>query len=130
MFYFQIRPLMCLILIFIVYVDAKGGSCNAINLDVNTASSDNTFNIQITQLACDFNNLAPPGCTQYFYGSTNGIFQSFNWDGGNHLANQNQNICFRYYTLSTTMLYIELFVFNMHVFLQPLYIINGLSNFI
>ena len=42
------------------------------------------------------NYLAPQGCTQYFFGEDNGKFYTFNYDGGNHLANQNQNICFRY----------------------------------
>ena len=25
---------------------------------------------QVTQFSCEFNNLAPEGCVQYFYGST------------------------------------------------------------
>ena len=43
-----------------------------------------------------FSNLAPTGCTQWFYGEVEGQIQSFNFNGGQHLANQNQNICIRY----------------------------------
>ncbi len=50
--------------------------------------------MQVTQFACDFNNLAPSGCTQYFYGATTGTVKTFNF-GKEHLANQNQNICVR-----------------------------------
>lgn len=51
--------------------------------------------IKITQYSCGFPNLAPSGCTQYFYGSPTGIVKSFNFDGQLHLANQKHNICVR-----------------------------------
>ena len=52
---------------------------------------------QITQYSCTFSNLAPEGCTQYYYGSTTGSVNSFNYQSGNgaHLANQDQTICVR-----------------------------------
>ncbi len=50
---------------------------------------------QITQYSCDYNNLAPEGCTQYNWGSTTGTVKTYNFDSGQHLANQNQNICTR-----------------------------------
>lgn len=50
---------------------------------------------QVTQYDCEFNNLAPKGCTQYFFGSNSQQVQTYNFDGGIHLANQNQNICVR-----------------------------------
>ena len=50
----------------------------------------------MTQYACDFSNLAPTGCTQYFYGSTTDSVQTYNFAGGQHLANQQQQICVRY----------------------------------
>ena len=55
------------------------------------------FKFQITQYSCDYNNLAPEGCTQYFFGdkSTSGVVKTFNFDTGTHLADQNQNICVR-----------------------------------
>ena len=47
-------------------------------------------------------NLAPFGCTQYFWKEDSdsdgkGIISSYNWNSGNgyHLANQNQVICIR-----------------------------------
>ena len=51
--------------------------------------------LQITQYDCNYENLAPSGCNQYFFGSTSGMVQSFNYDGGTHLADQNQNMCIR-----------------------------------
>lgn len=51
---------------------------------------------QITQYSCNFLNLAPDGCTQYFFGATSDTVQTFNYVGGQHLANQDQNICIRW----------------------------------
>eukprot|EP00095_Tigriopus_kingsejongensis_P011400 maker-scaffold68_size422247-snap-gene-3.21 protein:Tk11400 transcript:maker-scaffold68_size422247-snap-gene-3.21-mRNA-1 annotation:"hypothetical protein GUITHDRAFT_74010" len=50
----------------------------------------------ITQYSCDYENLAPKGCTQYFF-DTDGVdtVQTYNFQGGAHLASQNQNICVR-----------------------------------
>jgi len=50
---------------------------------------------KVTQYDCNFNNLAPSGCTQYFFGATSQAVQTFNYDGGAQLAEQNQNICVR-----------------------------------
>lgn len=52
---------------------------------------------QASQFSCGFPNLAPVGCTQYFFGPENlsGFVKSFNFDGGQHLAGQNQVICVR-----------------------------------
>ena len=51
----------------------------------------------MTQYSCDYDNLAPQGCTQYFFGAqkTTDIVKTFNYDGGVHLADQNQQICVR-----------------------------------
>ena len=54
-----------------------------------------SWNILVTQLPCDYANLAPSGCTQYFYGAVGGTIKTFNFDGGLHLADQDQNICIR-----------------------------------
>lgn len=51
--------------------------------------------VQVTQYSCDFPNLAPEGCTQYYFGSTLDIVQTYNYVGGQHLANQDQQICIR-----------------------------------
>ncbi len=50
---------------------------------------------QVTQYSCDFNNLAPDGCTQYFFGSNSQTVQTYNFDGGAQLADQDQKICIR-----------------------------------
>ena len=53
--------------------------------------------IKITQYDCDYNNLAPDGCTQYFWGATSDVVRTYNFqnDPARHLADQNQNICIR-----------------------------------
>ena len=45
-----------------------------------TSLANRAWNIKITQYSCDFPNLAPSGCTQYFYGTeaTNHV-RTFNW---------------------------------------------------
>ena len=52
---------------------------------------------KVTQYACDYSNLAPSGCTQYYFGSTTASVETYNFNGGNgqHLANQRQQICVR-----------------------------------
>ena len=62
---------------------------------VHYASFVTHFTFQITQYDCNYDNLAPDGCTQYFWGMTSDIVKTFNFDEGAHLANQNQNICIR-----------------------------------
>ena len=81
-----------------MYIDAKGGQC--VTLAMNLGGTSSQWDIQITTLDCDDTNLAPSGCTQYFYGQQSGQIKTFNWAGGEHLANQNQRICFRYICLN------------------------------
>ena len=50
----------------------------------------------ISQFKNTFVNLAPSGCTQYFFGSDEGTVKSFNFDGNSHLAEQNQVVCVRW----------------------------------
>ena len=50
---------------------------------------------QITQYDCDYDNLAPDGCTKYHWGSAVDTVKTYNFDGGQHLASQNENICVR-----------------------------------
>ena len=64
------------------------------NENKSISSGSNQF-FQVTQYSCDYPNLAPDGCTQYFFGETTGTVQSYNFEGGTHLANQNQNMCIR-----------------------------------
>jgi len=86
---------------FLVYVDASE-MCNDLvfqlgNTEVGANIMTRTWSIKVTQYSCDFENLAPEGCTQYFFGPTQktGIVKTFNFDGGTHLSDQNQNICVR-----------------------------------
>ncbi len=49
------------------------------------------------QYSCNYPNLSPPGCTQWLFGGDTGVVRNFNFMGGagQHLADQNQVICFR-----------------------------------
>ncbi|XP_059098058.1 uncharacterized protein LOC131892271 isoform X2 [Tigriopus californicus] len=53
------------------------------------------WTIKVTQYSCNHPNIPPNGCTQYYFGATVGTVKTYNFDGGQHLANQNQNICIR-----------------------------------
>jgi len=79
-----------------IFIDASD-SCNTMSFHIGSESGTATreWAIRITQYVCDSLNLAPDGCLQYYYGSTTGMIQTFNYEGGMHLANQNQNICIR-----------------------------------
>ncbi|XP_040572541.1 uncharacterized protein [Lepeophtheirus salmonis] len=77
-----------------MYVDSSE-QCNELAFNLQGANARQMWNIKITQFSCDFDNLAPEGCTQYFFGSNTGIVKTYNFDGGQHLDNQNQRICVR-----------------------------------
>jgi hypothetical protein len=55
----------------------------------------NNLGFQITQISCYDANKAPAGCTQWFYGSTTGTINSYNYANLVQLANQQQSICIR-----------------------------------
>ncbi len=86
---------------FLVYVNFDDGACIDLDFEFGdtavglTALATRTYSIKVNQFSCDFENLAPEGCNQYFYGPGNGIIKSFAFSSGRHLASQNQNICFR-----------------------------------
>ena len=94
-----------------VYFDASD-SCNDVLFNFGptaqgvTSIATRSFSIKITQFSCDYTNLAPFGCDQYFFGATSGYVQSFNYQNTAHLATQSQDICFRY-CLLTSMKYIK-----------------------
>jgi len=78
-----------------MYVDASE-MCNTLAFQLGTTSTvTRAWTIKISQYDCNYDNLAPDGCTQYFYGGTMNDVKSYNYDGGQHLAQQNQNICVR-----------------------------------
>ena len=62
-----------------------------------TSVANRMWNIKVSQYSCNYENLAPSGCTQWFFGSgATNIVKSFNFDGSKHLADQTQTICVRY----------------------------------
>ena len=76
--------------------------CNYLDFQIGenargiTSTATRSWSIKVTQYSCDFANLAPTGCTQYFYGSgATNIVKSFNFAGSKHLASQRQVICVR-----------------------------------
>lgn len=88
----------------LVYVDASN-DCNTLAFQL-AGMGTRMWEIKVTQYSCEFSNLAPSGCLQYYYGVnagqdnqqmplTDGTVESFNFAGKIHLANQNQNICIR-----------------------------------
>jgi hypothetical protein len=80
-----------------VFIDASE-ACNILSFHIGDDGGSSTVEwaIKVTQFACDYHNLAPDGCLQYHFGDTTGFVQTFNFEGGIHLAQQNQNICVRY----------------------------------
>jgi len=83
-----------------MYVD-MGAECIDLTFQLTDQPSfDPSWNIRITQYDSNYDNLAPFGCTQYFWKEDSdsdgkGSFQSYNYGSGYHLANQNQVICIR-----------------------------------
>jgi len=83
-----------------MYVDSST-ACNDLNLLLGTSAVGTTlatrsWSIRVTQLECTSDNLAPAGCTQYFFGDDSGTVKTYNYAGNNyHLANQNQVQCIR-----------------------------------
>eukprot|EP00096_Caligus_rogercresseyi_P010378 TRINITY_DN375_c0_g1_i1.p1 TRINITY_DN375_c0_g1~~TRINITY_DN375_c0_g1_i1.p1 ORF type:complete len:395 (+),score=18.45 TRINITY_DN375_c0_g1_i1:51-1235(+) len=69
--------------------------CNDLVFNLASENVRQTWNIKVTQYSCDFDNLAPSGCTQYFFGSKSGTLKTYNFDGGQHLDSQDQRICIR-----------------------------------
>lgn len=95
---------------FSVYIDING-ECIDLAIFIGLFPTSNNFgfaadsdsagerqlqwSIKISQYTCEFNNLPPQGCTQWYFGFLSGVVTSFNYDGGLHLASQLQNICVR-----------------------------------
>ena len=81
---------------FLVYVDISDPEeeCTTLAFEFKDRETFRHWNITILQISCDYENKAPPGCLQYFFGvneinnvdGVGGIIQSFNFDGGYHLG--------------------------------------------
>lgn len=81
-----------------MYTDASN-SCNTLSFQlgqtgIGTTLATRQWNIKISQISCLSQWLPPPGCTQYFTGTSN-VINSYNYAGGSQLANQIQNVCMR-----------------------------------
>lgn len=85
-----------------VYIDASD-SCNSINLDMDTGSSQNRkWQFRVTQYECSSRNAPVRNCLQWFTGIS-GEFASFNFDTSAttvsltavHLQDQYYDICWR-----------------------------------
>lgn len=82
-----------------MYVDASS-SCNQLAFQLGATAATTaarSWSIKVTQYSCNFPNLAPTGCDQYFFGANTNMVRTFNYNAGTgyHLANQDQNICVR-----------------------------------
>ena len=76
-----------------MYIEASN-ECNILNFNL-AGTVNSKWDIRIIQLHCNSNSLAPLDCTQYYFGQTSGTIHSYNFNGGLHLAKQNQLICIR-----------------------------------
>ena len=80
---------------FSVYVDISDPEeeCTTLAFDFQDKEITRQWNITITQISCDYENRAPPGCLQYYWGvNEDGVvgvghtIKSFNFEGGYHLG--------------------------------------------
>ena len=62
-----------------MYVDASA-DCN--DLVFYLGKSGYSYSIRITQYNCEYENLAPKGCTEYLFGEQTGYIYTYNWDDG------------------------------------------------
>jgi len=78
-----------------IYVDY--GSSDTVTLNMllsGTVQRERVWNIEILMIPCNSIVRAPSGCLQYFT-QISGQVQSFNYQGGIHLNNQDYSICIR-----------------------------------
>ena len=86
---------------FSVYFDASD-ACNSLDFQFGNSATGissiatRSYSIKATQISCNSDLLAPNGCTQYYFGpgATNSV-RTFNFDGGRHIEQQDQQICVR-----------------------------------
>ena len=85
-----------------VYIDAST-DCNNLEFVFGQSAvgisnlATRSITIKASQLACGDSNLAPSGCSQYYWGTGGAsTIKSFGYDAsGPHLADQAQTICVR-----------------------------------
>merc|ERR1712061_446805 len=83
-----------------MYLDSDGATCLTNVFSFDGDSTTRALDIMVTQYDCKGQMGGPPGCLQFFTGTT-GTVSSFNWQGAAtrstsvHLANQNYDVCVR-----------------------------------
>jgi len=78
-----------------VYADFGSSDTITQNLILSgKVQRERQWNIEIVMIGGRAERRAPPGCLQFFTGIS-GTVQSFNFQGGYHLANQDYSICVR-----------------------------------
>ena len=80
-----------------MYVDASE-DCNSLTFVLgDNQPTARSWTVRVTQYDAGYDNLAPAGCTQYFWDKedADGTLYSYNFKGGRHLADQKQVICIR-----------------------------------
>ena len=89
------RPILYNSCLITVYVDASE-ECNTLSFQLGPSQASREWAIRVTQYACDYENLAPKGCLQYFFATSGtGNLETFNRANKIHLAGQDQNMCIR-----------------------------------
>ena len=79
-----------------MYIDAAD-ACTTLSFNIKENSHVKPrWLISVTQYTSDFNNKAPKGCIQYFFGADKGIIKSLNWNSSNgKYMERNKRICIR-----------------------------------
>ena len=79
-----------------MYIDAPD-ACTTLSFNINENSLVKPkWLISVTQYTSDFNNKAPKGCLQYFFGADKGIITGLNWNSSSGKSmERNKRICIR-----------------------------------
>ena len=92
----SVEFLINLKLIFSVYIDAAD-ACTTLSFNIKENSVVKPkWLISVTQYTSDFNNKAPKGCLQYFFGADKGIITGLNWNSSSGKSmDRNKRVCIR-----------------------------------
>ena len=87
-----------------MYIDAAD-ACTTLSFNIKENSLVKPkWSILVTQYSSDFNNKAPKGCLQYFFGANEGIIKDLNWNSGKSME-RNKRICIRREANRSNMVY-------------------------
>ena len=89
-----------------MYIDAAD-ACITLSFDINENSLVKPkWLISVKQYTSDFNNKAPKGCLQYFFGADKGIITGLNWNSSSGKSmERNKRICIRREANRSNMVY-------------------------